>query len=108
MYIYSNPERQNDTYALPDVEVFQLTAEEAALLWEGMIYDYQKMHEFRLASMNRQVFAKMIERIIEDNGITGGWFYRFCFPGCLPESDPIGPYKTAAAATKAAQDSVID
>lgn len=108
MYVYSNPERQNDTYAMPDVEVFQLTAEEVLAMDQDTISEYMKHHEFRLASMNRQVFDKMVERIIEDNGITGGWFYQFCFPGCLPESGPMGPYKTAAEATAAAQDSVID
>ena len=23
-----------------------------------------------------------------------GWYYWYCFPGCLPESDPIGPFLT--------------
>ena len=33
-----------------------------------------------------------------------GWFYWFCLPGCLPDSDPFGPYSTADAALAAAQD----
>lgn len=27
-------------------------------------------------------------------GYTPGWYYWFCFPGCLPDSDPIGPFET--------------
>lgn len=31
----------------------------------------------------------------EDNEALGaGWFYWCCFPGCLPEGDPIGPFMT--------------
>ena len=32
-----------------------------------------------------------------------GWYYWFCFPGCLPDSDLIGPFETEAAAVAAAQ-----
>lgn len=27
-----------------------------------------------------------------------GWYYWFCFPGCLPDSEPFGPFKTHEAA----------
>jgi hypothetical protein len=27
-----------------------------------------------------------------------GWYWWPCFPGCLPESDPIGPFATEAEA----------
>jgi hypothetical protein len=27
-----------------------------------------------------------------------GWFYWYCFPGCLPDSEPIGPFDTEADA----------
>ncbi len=27
-----------------------------------------------------------------------GWYYWFCQPGCLPDSDPIGPFVTEADA----------
>lgn len=25
---------------------------------------------------------------------TDGWYYWFCFPGCLPDSESIGPFDT--------------
>lgn len=101
---YSNPERETDTYAMPDCEVFQLTAEEAAEYYEDDIDTFSKRHEFRLASMNAKVREAMIEAMVEEIGITGGWFYWYCFPGCVPEGTPIGPYESKAAAIKAAQD----
>jgi hypothetical protein len=27
-----------------------------------------------------------------------GWYYCYCFPGCLPDSDPVGPFDTEEAA----------
>ena len=32
-----------------------------------------------------------------------GWYYWSCFPGCLPDSDPIGPFATSADAYHDAQ-----
>jgi len=58
---YSNPAREKDPHALPDVEVFYRT--DAACKADGW----------------------------EDGG---GWYYWFCFPGCLPDSEPIGPFRT--------------
>ena len=31
-------------------------------------------------------------------GYERGYYYWFCFPGCLPDGDPVGPFKTAALA----------
>lgn len=103
-YIYSDPKREHDPHALPDTEVFELTAAEAAELDEEVIYEYSRKHEYRLAHMNSRIHEKMIEAIIEEQGITGGWFYRACSPGCLPDGSPFGPYATQAEAIAAAQE----
>jgi hypothetical protein len=89
---YSNPERESDTYALPDLEVFELTAREVAERDEDLIYEYSKRTAFRLATLNSKIREALIDTIIENEGITGGWFYWFCFPGCMPDSDAIGPF----------------
>lgn len=26
------------------------------------------------------------------------WYYWYCLPGCLPDSSPVGPFETEAAA----------
>lgn len=108
MQAYSNPERESDPHALPDVEVFQLTATEVAERDEDLVYEYSKRHEFRLAFMNSKVAAAMLDAIVEEQGIEGGWFYWYCFPGCLPDSEPVGPFKTAQEAKQAAQDDASD
>jgi hypothetical protein len=30
----------------------------------------------------------------EDYESGQGWFFWFCMPGCLPDSEPFGPYST--------------
>jgi hypothetical protein len=101
---YSNPDRESDPHALPDIEVFELTAREVAEMDEDMVYEYMKRHEFRLATMNSQTREAMFDAMIEAEGIQGGWFYWFCFPGCLPDSTPFGPYDSYKEALKAAQE----
>lgn len=102
---YSDPSRESDTYALPDVEVFQLTAREVAESadYSELVDEYSRRHEFRLANMNTSVRNRMYDALIAEEGITGGWFWQSCFPGCLPDSDPIGPFETHAEALADAQ-----
>lgn len=96
MQIYSDPEREKDEHALPDVEVFQLTAIEAAEMDEEMVYEYLKRPEwkYRLATMNRKDRESMLAVMVEEQGIQGGWFWQACMPGCLPDGNAVGPFKT--------------
>ncbi len=32
-----------------------------------------------------------------------GWYWWTCFPGCLPDGDPVGPFKTEQEAFEDAQ-----
>lgn len=98
---YSNPARESDPHALPDVEVFELTAREVAERDEDLIYKYMKRYEFRLAGMNGRTREAMFDAMIANEGIEGGWFYWYCFPGCLPDSDAFGPYATRQEAIDA-------
>ena len=70
---YSDPSRETDPHALPDVEVFYVS--------DQLKGDDPSWCEF-------------------DNG----WYYWFCFPGCLPDGDPVGPFDTEAQALADAQD----
>jgi hypothetical protein len=103
MQAYSNPDRENDPHALPDIEVFQLTASEVASMDEELVYEYSKRHEFRLCHMNGRVQEAMLDAMVKEEGISGGWYWQACFPGCLPDGEPEGPYATAVDAKKAAQ-----
>ena len=108
MQFYTDTIKQNDTYSMPDAEVFQLTAREVAELDEDTIREYMRRNEFRLASMNSRTREQMFDTMIEENGIEGGWYFHFCFVGCLPESSPFGPYPSRDAAIQAARDMAND
>lgn len=41
---------------------------------------------------------------VEEAPIDSGWFYWYCFGGCMPEGDPIGPFATEAEARAEADD----
>jgi hypothetical protein len=105
---YSNPEREQDEHALPDLEVFQLTATEAAAQNEELVWNYSKRHEFRLCYMNGKVQEAMLEAIVAEEGITGGWFYWYCFPGCLPDGHATGPFDSRAEALAAAREEAAE
>ncbi len=77
MQAYSDPSRADDEHALPDVEVFFRGANEC--VWTD---EQGEQH---------------------DDG--AGWFYWYCFPGCLPDSDPVGPFISSAAALADARQS---
>jgi hypothetical protein len=108
MQAYSDETRAQDPYSLPDIEVFQLTAQDVAEQDEERIYEYMKRSKFRLATMNSKTREAMFDTMIEEEGIEGGWFYWYCFPGCLPDSEPVGPYESAKQAKQAAQDDAQD
>jgi len=72
---YSDPEREDDDYALPNCEVFYIDERE-----------------------------REIHRRCDNDPGEPGWYYWFCFPGCLPDSDPIGPFATEQAAVAAARE----
>ena len=40
----------------------------------------------------------------EQHETGSGWYWWACFPGCLPDSDPIGPFETEQAAIDDAQE----
>lgn len=101
---YSDPARESDEHALPDLEIFELTAIECAeRIDEDTVWEYLKRHEFRLAGMNSRVRNAMLDAIVQEEGLTGGWFYWYCFPGCMPDSEATGPFATRAEALAAAQ-----
>ena len=108
MQAYSDPNREDEDTALPDLEIFQMTAAEVATSGSYEDEIFELMKTYRLASMNSRDRDALIDALIEQEGIKGGWFYWYCFPGCLPDSEPVGPYETAALAKAAAQEDAAD
>jgi len=74
---YSDPTRAEETYSLPDVETFHRTEEENRA--DGWLDD-------------------------EGEPMPAGWYWWTCLPGCMPDSDPFGPFETEAEAVEDAQD----
>ncbi len=77
---YSDPRREADPYALPDIEVWY---SERGALWQnddtGELCDSVEIPGHEKYTNKWQPCA-------------AGWFWWSCFPGCLPDSEPIGPF----------------
>jgi hypothetical protein len=65
---YSDPRRESDPHALPDIEVFYDNDD------KGRNFD------------------------ADGEPVKAGWYWWSCFPGCLPDGDPSGPFETEAEA----------
>lgn len=77
--IYSDPTRDRDRHALPDIEVFYVSPMEA---------------QYNCANADHA----------EEYTITNpGWYWWACLPGCLPDSSPVGPFSSEAEAIEDAQ-----
>lgn len=94
MQAYSDPERETDPYALPDVEVFHVAAAEFAQAEHGT-WQAEATYSLEASPFSNLTDCSLLE----------GWYWWSCFPGCLPDSDPIGPFETEQAALEDAQDS---
>lgn len=103
---YSDPSRESEPTALPDIEVFQLTAEEIVCMDEDLMWDALK--QFPLANMNSREREKAVAWAVEESGAVAGWYWHACFPGCLPDGDPNGPFATKADAIEDAQSNATD
>ena len=77
--VYSDKSRKKDPHALPDVEVFYVSQTEVNYNLENL------------------------DHADEDVMTEAGWYWWTCSPGCLPDSDPIGPFKTKKLAIENAQ-----
>lgn len=97
MRIYSDPSRSTETYTMPDVEVWY--------------------HEHQAKNLRRQnpnegngphdycVFPSETDPDQAYPECYGtGFYFWYCMPGCLPDSEPFGPYETEEEAISAAQE----
>ncbi len=42
-----------------------------------------------------------------DEGLKPSWYWWSCFPGCLPDGDPVGPFNSKQEALADAQSEVV-
>ena len=98
--MYSDPSRADDPPAMPDIEIWQarpivVVCEQCGNTvapWGGE-YDMPAIYCPQCGEQAEGRFAQ---------ASTGSWWWWSCFPGCLPDSDPFGPYATQAEAEAAA------
>ena len=86
---YSQPEREDDEHALPDLEVFYRT--QRACIADGDIWNPEDCDQTNAACYYNGSGDCQVHQL-------AGWYYWYCFPGCLPDSDPVGPFKSEAEA----------
>lgn len=97
---YTDPSRESDPHALPNAEVFYRGCDDIAQEQIDNCTD----EAFDVAADCGQMFDNVKhmtwfrQAVAEDCGDLVGWYYWPCFPGCLPDGDPVGPFETEAEA----------
>ena len=90
-YEYSDKSRESEEHALPDIEVFESE-------------EYTQPNGYILGSA-MEVTKKGL-RITDPEWYTApGFYFAFGFPGCLWDSDPVGPFDTYEQALTEARES---
>lgn len=83
---YSNRNRQDDPHGLPDIETFQARYAYCPSCG-SLVQEYPGAHDGPCFECDTRVDTPRL-----------GWFWVACFPGCLPDSEPFGPFDTEEAA----------
>src|ERR1019366_3347501 len=94
---YSDKTHESDPYSLPNVEVFQAVQADCPHCTTTNVGDGFTFY-CDSCSKGRKGYTA------DSDQITKGWYWQACFPGCLPDGDPNGPYETEQAAVDAAQE----
>ena len=91
-YHYQNSDQKDEPYVLPSIEVFY------SQYWRYDDLDGESHVVFYEADLPPE------DQYDAEYLTTGyGWFYASGFPGCLWDSDPVGPYSSESAALYAAR-----
>ena len=90
-YHHTDQSRENEPYALLDVEAFECTC---PLKWSG---HGEPTRDHRHPDLDCPVAS------INDH--ERGYYYAFGLPGCLWDSDPVGPFETKEEALREARES---
>lgn len=75
--------------AVENVEVFYVDADKARR------HRMEAREVWKKSGSNRP-----FDEWCDDRGgmCRAGWYYWFCYPGCMPDSEPYGPFKSETAA----------
>ncbi len=89
---YRDAKRETETHELPDVETFEVTTGEWWYDDNGERTD-EPVHDCAPCENPDECTEHA-----EWTPVKAGWYHWTCLPGCLPDSEPFGPFKTEAEA----------
>lgn len=95
---YSDPARADDPYALPNLETFEAFPLDCEVCDASLCVGYGEV----------RAYCEECQKWQELPAETGElrWYYWYCFPGCLPDGDPVGPFETEEEALADAREGV--
>ena len=94
MQAYSDPKRESDPHALPDIEVFHVGPGERDECPLCLGADPGDCDDDGTPDEHEHATSHV------------GYYWWPCFPGCLPDSDPCGPFASASEALADAREGV--
>lgn len=111
-YHYTSDARASAPYSLPNIEVFWVKEAEWWYDENGERCDAPEYFcpicegEMSWSSQDRDVKCEPCNRVGEapEAPCEQGFYYWFCLPGCMPDSEPDGPYDTEEEALAAARE----
>ena len=92
MQAYSDPERENDPHALPDLEIFKGYEAECKTCGESvsLFPDYYGLtYADEAECPNGHKGARVVDTAVK-------FYWQSCFPGCVPDGEPNGPGASTA------------
>jgi|SRR5215471_4214237 len=90
---YSDRSRESDLHSLPDVETFRANYAYCSRCG-SLVFRAGDSGVLQGICSDCETPAELVDR---------GWFYWYCLPGCLPDSEPFGPFKTERVAIRDAR-----
>lgn len=109
---YSDPSRAAEPHALPDVETFRASRFTVYCEDCDQTYDTYMPEGSYWADLGiccpacAHAAPHFRHDFIGHVDEPAKWFWRACFPGCLPDGEPMGPFATEAEAIADAQDGI--
>lgn len=103
MQAYSDPKRASDPYSLPDVEVFTANIMRCPVC--SAEYPETDQGDTSYRNTNDETTCCNGKSLVRHES---AYWYWFCLPGCMPDSDPMGPFATREEALADAQEGCDD
>jgi hypothetical protein len=75
---------------------------------EARVFDeYEGYHSFHSEETHEEYGSFEIfwsHGMDEESGLPAGWYWWACFPGCLPDGEPNGPFASSGQALRDADE----